>query len=55
MDWLGTVLAQWNENTCLLYALVTVGTIATIGLLFGLLGGWIARRLGLDTSRLNHK
>ena len=54
MNWLATVFAQWHESNRLLYAFVTVGTIAVIGLLFGLLGSWIARKLGLDTSRLNH-
>jgi len=54
MNRLGTLFAHWHESNRLLYAFVTVGTIAVIGLLFGLLGGWIARKIGIDTSRLNH-
>ncbi len=54
MNWLATLILQWYKTDRLLYACVTIGAVAVIGLLFGILGSWIARKLGLDTSRLNH-
>ncbi len=54
MDWLANLFAQWYESNRLLYAFVTVGTIAAIGLFFGLLGAWIVRKFNIDISRLNH-
>lgn len=54
MNCLTDLLAQWYESNRLLYAFVTIGSIVSIGLLFGLLGTWIARKFDIDTSRLNH-
>ena len=55
MNELSAILEQWHENSRLLYALVTVGAMAGIGLLFALLSAWVTRKLGVDTSRLEHK
>ncbi len=55
MNWLANLFAQWYENSRLLYALVTVGAMAGIGLLFALLGVWVTRKLGIDSSRIEHK
>ena len=55
MDELSAILEQWYENSRLVYALVTVGAMAGIGLLFALLGAWVTRKLGIDISRLEHK
>lgn len=55
MSWLTETLAEMHNESRLLYAFVTVGVVVGVGLIFGLLGYWITHKLGIDTSRLNHK
>ena len=55
MNWLSAVLSEWYEHSRLLYACVTVGAMAGIGLLFALLGSWALGKLGVEISRMKHE
>ncbi len=49
-----STLTAWYHTDKLLYALVSMGTMAVVGVFFGLLMDWLGRRMGADTSSARH-
>ncbi len=53
MERIADILRDWHDNSRVIYAVVTVGSVLLIGLVAAGIGNWLADRLGITTSLRN--
>ncbi len=53
MEQIVDILRDWYDNSRVIYAVVTLGSVLLVGLVAAGIGNWLAGRLGISTSLRN--